>query len=122
MTHSSFTASLSDAWDLQLDAGGNISISTDLEAIAQNVANECRLFKNDAYFRFEDGTEWFSIQLGEKLNRSLVANQLRKSAESVDGVYKVLGVTFTDFNTESRTFSGKIEFLTEGGESGSVGF
>lgn len=122
MNHSAYTPKLSADWDLELDASGNLALSKSSEAIAQNVANECRLFKNDAYFRFEDGAEWFPIQLGEKVNRSLVANQLRKSAEAVDGVARVIGVTFDEFDLETRKLSGKIEFLTTEGQHGSVGF
>ncbi len=122
MNHSAYTPKLSAVWDLELDAGGNLILSKNLDAIAQNVANECRLFKNDAYFRFEDGTDWFSLQLGEKLNKSLVTSQLRKSAESVAGVDKVIRIAFNEFDIEARKVSGQIDFLTKEGEHGSIGF
>ena len=36
-------------WDIQLDASGNIAVTTGDYAVAQNVSNSVRLFTDDAY-------------------------------------------------------------------------
>lgn len=52
MPHTAKTALLNpQSWDLQLTKEGNILLTSGALAIAQNLANEIRLWTNDAYFQ-----------------------------------------------------------------------
>lgn len=59
MPHTAKTALLSpQSWDLQLTKEGNILLTSGALAIAQNLANEIRLWTNDAYFQQANGIAW----------------------------------------------------------------
>ena len=47
-------------WDIQLDASGNIAVTTGDYAVAQNVSNAVRLFTNDAYYDPDRGIPHFA--------------------------------------------------------------
>ena len=56
MPHTAKTALLNpQSWDLQLTKEGNILLTSGALAIAQNLANEIRLWTNDAYFQQANG-------------------------------------------------------------------
>ncbi len=120
--HTAMTATLTSDWDLSLDVSGNVALSKRSHAVAQNVANECRLFWGDAYFRNEDGIEWFPGQLGKPVNQAIVSGLLRKAAESVDGVERVTSIELRDLNSDSRTLRGVITFQTKWGTNEQVDF
>ena len=67
MTHTAKTALLSSGWDLQLTPEGNILLTSGALAIAQNLANEIRLWTNDAYYQQENGIAWKDLWLGVAL-------------------------------------------------------
>lgn len=115
MAHSQRTWGLTEDWDLAFDENGNVKTLSELDAILQNVANEIRLFRHDAYFRWEDGIQWFEDQLGKPLQVSVVTARLRAAAQSVDGVMSVGAVTFDGVDKDARTLHGTIEIETEYG-------
>lgn len=116
--HTAYTAELSDDWDLTLDANGNLKMLRDTPAIEQNVANEGRLFKDDAYFRADEGIDWFSDQLGKGVQDAVMRNRLRNAAQRVPGVLSVDGITIKELNQETRVLRAKLEITTEGGSIG----
>lgn len=119
MTHTAYTAALdANSWDLQLDANGNVVMAKETNAIVQNVCNEGRLFTGDAYFRFEDGIDWFTDQLGEPVQEAVTSENLRTAALAVPGVLSVDSVTINELNQKTRTLHGTIEITTEGGSYG----
>lgn len=118
MAHSAYTAALSENWDLQLDANGNILMARSTAAITQNVCNEGRLFVNDAYFRFEDGINWFSDQLARPVQEAITVENLREAALSVPGVVSVDSIDLYELDGSTRTLHGVIELTTEGGSYG----
>ena len=107
--HTENTLALTPDWDLQFDSNGNLKFLTEVEAICQNVCNECRLFLRDAYFRYEEGIDWFTDQLGHPLQESVVTERLRNAALSVPGVLSVVNIEITKIDQETRTLHGKIE-------------
>lgn len=113
--HTENTLALSSNWDLQFDSNGNLSFLKEAEAICQNVCNECRLFLNDAYFRYDEGIDWFTDQLGQPLQESVVTERLRNAALSVPGVLSVVNIEITEIDQETRTLHGKIEIETQYG-------
>ena len=113
--HTENTLALTPDWDLQFDSNGNLKFLTEVEAICQNVCNETRLWYRDAYFRYEEGIDWFTDQLGEPLQESVVTERLRNAALSVPGVLSVVNIEITKIDQETRTLHGKIEIETEYG-------
>lgn len=112
MAHTSNTWGLTPDWDLDFDANGNPKMLTGLEAVCQNVSNECRLFLHDAYFRYEDGTDWFTDQLGLPIQRSVIASRIRDAALSVDGVLNVQSVEIEELDQKTRILHGTVYLET----------
>lgn len=122
MAHTRKTLLLSNpGWDIMLDSGGRIVVSEGNYATAQNVANECRLFSQDAYFDQERGIPYFDIALGKTPAPSVLRGRLRKAAMLVDDVKEVTAITLDSFDTEKRILSGEIQFTSKEGENGTVG-
>ena len=113
MPHTSKTAKLTADWDLQLNAEGNLILAHDDYAIAQNCANEIRLFTNDAYFQQLNGIAWFESQLGKPLEESLIKSEIRDACLRVDGVESVTNIELKFFDKETRTLHAEITILTE---------
>lgn len=113
--HTENTLALTPDWDLQFDSNGNLKFLTEVEAICQNVCNECRLFLRDAYFRYEEGIDWFTDQLGKPLQVAVVTDRLRQAALRVPGVASVVNIELTEVDQKTRTLHGKIEIETEYG-------
>lgn len=113
--HTENTLALTPDWDLQFDSNGNLKFLTEVEAICQNVCNECRLFLRDAYFRHEEGIDWFTDQLGKPLQVAVVTDRLRQAALRVPGVVSVVNIELTEVDQKTRTLHGKIEIETEYG-------
>ena len=111
--HESRTLALSPSWDLTLDENGNPATIEEISAVLQNCANECRLFTNDAYFRFEDGIPWFDDQLAKPINEALVSQRLREACLSVEGVLSVRSVEIIELDAKTRTLHARIQLETE---------
>ena len=101
MAHTTKTPLLSEKWDLQLDVNGDVVMADYAEAVAQNVSNECRCFKND--------------QLGLPLQTAITSSRLRRAAESVPEVQAVESVELNSIDNSERTLSGVIHITTNGG-------
>lgn len=118
MAHTTLTPKLSEDWNFVIDANGNLVMLESVEAIAQNVANECRCFKDDLYFHADHGIAWFDDQLGQPLQQAIVTARLREAAEAVQGVEAVERIEFEDINNHSRTLKGTIHIRTIEGKNG----
>ncbi|WP_289171567.1 hypothetical protein [uncultured Parasutterella sp.] len=117
MAHTAKTALLTPNWDLQLTPEGNILLTSGALAIAQNLANEIRLWTNDAYFQQANGIAWKEVQLAKKLDSSVLAQIIHEAGNRVSGVKSVDSVTVTAVDEESRTLHGEITITTESGET-----
>jgi hypothetical protein len=104
-------------WDLRLDTSGHLALHAGALAISQNVANQARLFSNDAYFIQDQGIPHFLIDLGRSLNTPLLRSYLRRAALKVPEVKEVLEVEISGFDPETRRLSGKITFSLKEGEN-----
>lgn len=121
MAHTRKTLLLDGNWDLCLDSGGRIKTSAGAYATAQNVANECRLFTNDAYFDIERGIPWFLIALGQTaISPAVIKARLRDAALLVKDVDEVTGVELDTLDTDTRRLTGTVNFTSKEGENGSV--
>ena len=101
-----------DTWDLTLDAAGRISTTSGAYAVAQNVANAVRLFRNDSIYEPERGIPHFVTSLGATVSEAVIRSRCNSAARAVDGV--------ADASTEiesidGRTLTGTIEITTDEG-------
>lgn len=104
------------AWDLVLDANGNIASCSEPYARAQDVASECRLFRGEQWYDMARGIPYDVEVLGNWPPLSLIRARLKSAAESVDGV--VSAQVFVT-GTNGRSITGQINFIdTEGVENG----
>lgn len=113
--HTEKTLGLTPDWDLAFDTNGNLRLLDQVEAICQNVCNECRLFLHDAYFRYDEGIDWFTDQLGRPLQVAIVTDRLRRAALRVPGVLAVTAINLEVADKHARTLRGAIEIETEYG-------
>ena len=120
MAHTRKTLLLNSQWDLTLDKSGRIAVADGAYATAQAVANECRLFTNDAYFEQERGIPYYLITLGKKLSPSVLRARLRDAAFLVEDVEDVTDVVLESLDTETRRVTGEIKFTSKEGENASV--
>ena len=120
MAHTRKTLLLDSNWDLCLDKAGRIAIAEGAYATAQAVANECRLFTDDAYFEPNRGIPYYLIALGRKLSPSVLRARLRDAAFLVEDVEDVTDVVLESLDTETRRVTGEIQFTSREGEDASV--
>ena len=109
------------AWDVTLDGVGRIALTDEDDATAQNVANEARLFTDDAYFAQDKGVPHFVVELGHRTNNAVLRACLRRAALQVPDVKEVLSVQILGFDPKTRILTGDIQFTTiEGAAHGSI--
>ena len=118
---------LDSDWDIQLDASGNIAVTTGDYAVAQNVANAVRLFTDDAYYDADRGIPHFALTLGRKPVMSVFRAVVRQAALGVDGVRaaEVKDLVLAQKDAQSpdgssvtpRTLTGDIQLTMEDGET-----
>lgn len=122
MAHTAKTLELTPDWDLQLTAEGNIKLCRDALALAQDCANEIRLWTDDAYFQKDNGISWLEVQLARKMNPAVLKAVIREACFRVDGVADVVSIVLDDLDTESRELHGEITIQTEDGQRGTSEF
>ena len=120
MAHTRKTLLLNQQWDLTLDKSGRIAVAEGAYATAQAVANECRLFTDDAYFEPSRGIPYYLIALGRKLSPSVLRARLRDAAYLVEDVEDVTDVVLESLDTETRRVTGEIQFTSKEGEDAAV--
>ena len=100
------------AWDLCLDAKGNIALASDPYAIAQNVSCACRLFLGELYFDTTKGVPYWTDVFGAAYPLQLLRADLEAAALAVDGVNSA--IVYIEAITE-RALTGQIQLQTEYG-------
>lgn len=115
MTHTIRTLALDEKWDLELTDTGRIALKNNAAATAQNVANECRRFKNDSYFDYDIGIPYFTISLGRVNDNAVLNSYIRQAILRVDDVDTIEKIELIDFNKEIRTLTGNIQITTISG-------
>lgn len=98
------------AWDLVLDANGNIAMATPPYALAQDVATAVRTFLGDNYYNTTLGIPYFDGQPA-----SLLSQQIAAQALTVPGVVTAQMV-ITSYDAEGN-LAGYIAFTDESGET-----
>jgi len=105
------------AWDLVLDASGNIAMASPPYAVAQDVASAIRLFLGELYYDTSKGIPYFTEVLGHLPPTSLLVGYIEQATLNVPGVVSAQCVitAFTD-----RAVTGTVEFIDEQGQANGV--
>jgi hypothetical protein len=74
------------AWDLVLDAAGNIAVASEPYALAQDAASAIKTFLGECYFDTTVGVPWLQQILGKAPSLALLKAQLVAAAETVPDV------------------------------------
>lgn len=121
MSTSTYNTLLLDqtAWDLVLDANGNIAMAAPPYAIAQDVASAVRLFLGELWYDTMQGIPYWTQVLGKLPPASLLIELVNQAALSVPGVVTVH--TFITSFTQ-RGVTGQIQFVDVNNETQAVGF
>ncbi len=106
-----------DAWDLCLDAAGNIAMATPPYSRAQSVANACRLFLGEMWYDTTKGVPYFEEILGHAPPASVFERYMVQAALTVPGVVEA-SCTITGVN--GRVLTGQITFTGADGQPGVV--
>ena len=96
------------AWDLVIDASGNIATAGAPYAIAQDVASAVRLFLGELWYDTQQGIPYWTTVLGKLPPAALLIELINLAALSVPDV-----VTVQTFITSftARGVTGQIQFV-----------
>lgn len=108
-----------EAWDLVLDANGNIALADAPYALAQDVASAVQTFLGELYYNTTQGIPYFENVLGKLPPTPMLIQQIVKAALTVPGVVQAQ-CAITSFN--ARGVSGQITFTDDQGVTTSVSF
>lgn len=106
------------AWDLVLDASGNIAIASEPYSLAQDVASTAKCFQGECWFDTTVGIPQWQI-LGQWPSLEFVRAQYEAAAMTVPDVVDARCV-FTSF--EDRVLSGQIQVTDADGNTQGVSF
>lgn len=101
------------AWDLVLDASGNIACATAPYQVAQDVASAIRLFKGECWYDTARGIPHFQDILGQWPPLELVKAYVERTAKTVPGVDSA---TCVFVSLEDRELRGRVAITTAAGQ------
>ena len=107
------------AWDLTLDANGDIALANPAYSLAQDVASAVKLFAGELWYDTTKGIPYFADVLAQLPPLPIFVGYLEGAALTVPGVVQAQ-VVFTSF--VNRTVSGQVLFIDEVGEASGVTF
>lgn len=107
------------AWDLVLDASGNIAVASPPYSLAQDVASAARTFLGEVYYDTTQGLAYLQQILGQLPPASLLTQGINKQVLTVPGVVTAECV-LTSF--DDRGVTGQIAFIDESGATTVVNF
>ena len=103
------------AWDLVLDASGNMAVAGPPYAQAQDAASAIKVFSDsgpggvgEAYFDTTLGIPWRTQVFGQPPNVALLKATLAATAETVPGVASAV-VFISSFSPSTRQLQGQVQ-------------
>ncbi len=97
------------AWDLVLDASGNIAMAQPPYAVAQDVASAIRTFQGELWYDTTQGVPYFQQLLQPGVTTAQIANAMDQAALTVPGVVSA-NTAITEIS--GREVSGQVQFTT----------
>ena len=107
------------AWDLVLDANGNIALAGAPYSIDQDVASATRTFLGECWYDTTQGIPYWQEILGDLPPLQYIAEQLQDAALTVPDVAAAQAV-FTSF--QGRSLAGQIQIIDTDGVANNVAF
>ncbi len=105
------------AWDIVLDAAGNIAMATPPYARAQDVASAIRLFQGEGWWNTGPGVPYFADILGQAPPVTFFEAEMVRAALTVPGVVSAQAIIE---NADGRTITGQVTFTDAAGVTQSV--
>lgn len=102
-----------DAWDLAIDAAGNIALASEPYSQAQDAASAVRVFQGEAYYDTTLGIPYFSDVLGRYQPTQILRARMQEAALTVPGVTDATAVLVTHPN---REMTGQIQIKSADGD------
>jgi hypothetical protein len=96
-----------DAWDLCVDAQGNIAVAAEPYSLSQDVASECRVYQGECYYDTTRGIPYASQILGQMQPVQVLKAGLAAAAARVPGV---TGVKVFLSSVSAREIGGQVQF------------
>ena len=109
------------AWDLVLDASGNIALAQPPYALAQDVASAVRTFLGELWYDTTQGVPYWTQILGKLPSSSLLIELINQQVLCVSGVVSSQ-TTVTSFSPATREVTGQIQFVDSSGVTTTVNF
>lgn len=101
-----------DAWDLTVDAIGNIARADETYSTLQDIASACRLFQAELWYGGIEGVPYFDQILGRYQPIQVIKESLVRAALTVPGVLSA-AVFLT--GVVGRQISGQVQAVTTAG-------
>lgn len=105
------------AWDLVLDAAGNIATADEPYRVAQDVACAIKLFAGELWYDTSQGVPYYTTILGKSPPVELFKELMVQAAKSVPGV---VTATCVVESFEDRKVVGYVRFTDTNGTTGTV--
>ncbi len=107
------------AWDMVLDANGDIAIAQPPYAVSQDVVSALKTFLGEVFYDSSMGIPYFDEILGHLPPTSLLRKIIEDEAKTVSGVVKALLILQ---KLDNRSLSAQLEFIDEQGITDNVKF
>lgn len=107
------------AWDLVVDASGNIAMASDPYSEAQDAASQIKLFAGELWYDTTQGIPYFTTILGQYPSLSYMKSQFQAAALLVPEVASAV-VFLSSFT--SRQISGQVQITLTSGQTSAVNF
>lgn len=105
------------AWDLVLDAAGNIAVAQAPYQLSQDVACAIKLFSGELWYDTSKGVPYFSTILGKAPPIEFFKAEMVRAAKTVPGVVSAICVLQS---FEGRAVTGYVKFTAADGTTGTV--
>lgn len=107
------------AWDLVVDAAGNIALASEPYARAQDVASAIRTFLGEVFYDTTMGVPYFQQILGKTPPVTLFEEYMITAALTVPGVVSATCIV-ESFSPSTRTVQGQVDFTDISGATTTV--
>lgn len=108
-----------DAWDLVVDADGNIAVATAPYSLTQDAASECRTFAGECYYDQTKGIPYLTEILGKSTPIEYTKAQLVAASLKVPGVVAAKAYLTS---SSSRRLGGQIQITDSSGTVSAASF
>lgn len=105
------------AWDLCVDAAGNMAVAKPPYATAQDVSSAIRTFLAECWYDTTLGVQYQGTILGKNPPLAFVRSQMEDAALSVPGV---IAAICTLQSVNGRAVTGQVQFTTTDGTTQTI--